>query len=81
MFEWRGFLLAKKKIQKEGGKPFVIVNVSGLDIPFFGYSKEYLDNVEIGQEVVVLVHEGERNGFPSISGFFIGVPFDGYPHE
>ena len=76
MFVWRGILEKKMKKQKEGGKPFVIAVVSGFEIPFFGYSKDYLENLEIGQEVIVVVHEGERNGFPSISGFFCGVPFD-----
>ena len=86
MFVWRGILESKVKKQKEGGKPFLIIVVSGLEIPFFGYSKDCLENLEPGQEVVVVVHEGERNGFPSISGFFCGVPFDaidsgGVAHE
>ena len=86
MFVWRGILQAKNRKQKVGGKPFVIAVVSGLEIPFFGYSKDYLENLEIGQEVIAVVHEGERNGFPSISGFFCGVVIDaidsgGFAHE
>lgn len=72
MFIWTGKLEnVLKREGKESGKVFLIAVVDGLEIPFFGYSKDSLESLEIGDMVKVVIHEGERNGFPSISGFYI----------
>jgi len=72
MFVWEGKLEnVLKKEGKDSGKPFLVAVVDGLEIPFFGYAKDALDGVSVGDSVRVVVHEGERKGFPSVSGFHI----------
>ena len=72
VIEFKGIVVSSEV--KSGKKSdFSIINVSGMDIPFFGDSRKIAEDFQAGDKVRALFAVSEKNGYPNIQGLAVCI--------